>query len=251
MYITQLDQCIRVLFGELLDQFKDQDEFGYNHIHSRSINRIGYCTNLTPDIIEQAHFKNIDMIITHHDAWDFVYGMKQDCVNLLQMYDIGHFYVHLPLDYAEFGTCNSLFREIGDVSIIQQSQHVHDDSIIGVGDLTTPISFDSLVQRLTTILDEDIKSWQFGSKQITRVGILTGAGNLTSYVNQALLLNCDVYITGEKSLYTVQYAKHVGINLIVGSHTFTEIFGVKSFTDKIKEQFPDVELIYLEEEHLE
>ncbi len=32
-------------------------------------------------------------------------------------------------------------------------------------------------------------------------------------------LGCDAYFTGEKILYTIQYAKQANINLIVGSHT--------------------------------
>ena len=34
-------------------------------------------------------------------------------MELLEEHDIAHFYIHLPLDYAEFGTCNSLLRELG------------------------------------------------------------------------------------------------------------------------------------------
>ena len=45
---------------------------------------------------------------------------------------------------------------------------------------------------------------------------------MTSDVKDAVDRNCDVYITGEKFLYTVQYAKFAGINIIVGSHTYTE-----------------------------
>ena len=41
------------------------------------------------------------------------------------------------------------------------------------------------------------------------------------------------------------------MNLIVGSHTFTEIFGVRSLAQKLQERFPDVEVIQLYEEHME
>jgi putative NIF3 family GTP cyclohydrolase 1 type 2 len=42
-----------------------------------------------------------------------------------------------------------------------------------------------------------------------------------------------------------------GLNQIVGSHTFTEIFGVKSLVEKLKNEFNEIEFIYLEEEHFE
>jgi putative NIF3 family GTP cyclohydrolase 1 type 2 len=83
------------------------------------------------------------------------------------------------------------------------------------------------------------------------VGIVTGAGNSTNNILDAVNLGCDAYITGEKSLYTVQYAQYVGMNLIVGSHTFTEIFGVRSLVEQIKRKFNHLEIIELTEEHFE
>jgi len=251
MYLSQFKDCIPLLFGELLQQFKDCGEYGFNFEHSRKLYRIGYCTNLTPEIVDQAKEKNIDLIITHHDAWDFVFGMKEACITKLSEYGIGHFYIHLPLDYVDFGTCNTLMKEIGDITIIRQSQHIDGDSVIGVGELTVPMEFHQLVDRVSHVLSEEIKTWNFGSPTIRRIGMITGAGDSTAHVKEAQQLNCDVYITGEKSLYTVQYAKFIGMNLIVGSHTFTEIFGVRSFANKIKQFYPHIEVIQLEEEHIE
>ena len=74
---------------------------------------------------------------------------------------------------------------------------------------------------------------------------------MTTEVRELVERGCDTYITGEKSLYTIQYAKFTGINLIVGSHTFTEIWGVESLTLKIKEAFSDVEIVRLNEAHSE
>lgn len=60
-----------------------------------------------------------------------------------------------------------------------------------------------------------------------------------------------MYITGEKILYTVQYAQFIGMNLIVGSHTFTEIFGVRTLSEKLKEKYSYLEIVELIEEHFE
>ncbi|NMM52893.1 Nif3-like dinuclear metal center hexameric protein [Paenibacillus aquistagni] len=247
----QLCAAISELFGDLLDQFKDAGEYGFNHRTGRTIQRLGYCTNLTPELIEQAKDKQVDFIITHHDAWEFIFGMKEECLKRLQNYRIGHFYVHLPLDYAEFGTCNSLFKEIGNVAIIKQSQHVNGTSTIGIGELTSSISFDDFTARVADVLHEDIKAWPYGQSMVKRIGMITGAGSNTNEIRSAKEQHCDVYMTGEKSLYTIQYAKFAGINLLVGSHTFTEIFGVRSFAQKLQAAYPSIELVYLAEEHFE
>ena len=44
---------------------------------------------------------------------------------------------------------------------------------------------------------------------------------------------CDTYVTGEYVLYSQQYAQHVGMNLLVGSHTNTEILGVEAMAQRL------------------
>lgn len=100
-------------------------------------------------------------------------------------------------------------------------------------------------------MEEPVYSWKFKEEDIKRVGLVCGAGFLTTDVKEVVDNDCDVYITGERILYTIEYAKFVGINLIVGSHTFTEVFGIEGLANKIKEQYKDVDIIRLKEEHLE
>jgi len=76
-------------------------------------------------------------------------------------------------------------------------------------------------------------------------------GALTSQVKEAADKECDVYITGERTLYTIEYAKYAKINLIIGSHTFLEVFGVESLARKIKDRNDRINIYRLKEEHLE
>ena len=100
------------------------------------------------------------------------------------------------------------------------------------------------VERIVNRLGEDVKAWKNSNTLIRKVGVITGAGSSTALISQAKEAGCDVYVTGEKTLYSVQYAKFIGLNQIVGSHTFTEIFGVKSLVDKLKNEFNEIEVIY-------
>lgn len=252
MDTLQFKSYIHELFGSLLNDFEENEEYGYHLFSSNHYQRIGYATNLTPEVVQQAAVEKVDLIITHHDAWSFVYGMKERCLELLQEHDIAHFYIHLPLDYAEFGTCNSLLRELGAEHIVQSSRHMDGNSSIGIGELESPVSMEELVETMSSALGEHVFYQQNSNKPVQRIGMITGAGNGTNQLKEALDHGCDVYITGEKTLYTVQYARFVGLNLIVGSsHTFTEIFGVRSLAQKLQERFPDVEVIQLYEEHME
>lgn len=251
MIAQQFRSCIHELFGPLLIDFKEDDEYGFCNFTSNHFERIGYATNITPEIVLQAAEKNVHLIITHHDAWDFVYGMKERCVELLKKHHIAHFYIHLPLDYVDFGTCNSLLKLLGVRSIVQQSHHLDGHSAIGIGEFDSSVSFEQLVDRMTSLLDENVYFQKNNNKEIKRIGMVTGAGNGTDQLREAMNSQCDVYITGEKSLYTLQYARFINMNIIVGSHTFTEIFGVKSLAQKLQENFKDIEIVQLHEEHFE
>ncbi|MGO4277095.1 Nif3-like dinuclear metal center hexameric protein, partial [Paenibacillus sp. TAF58] len=117
----QFKGTIEIIFGDLLAQFDVGEEYAFYEFGPKFINRVGYSTNITPEIIKQAAENNVELIITHHDAWEFIFGMKEECHSLLKKHEISHFFVHLPLDYADFGTCSSLFKALGINELIQKS----------------------------------------------------------------------------------------------------------------------------------
>ena len=61
----------------------------------------------------------------------------------------------------------------------------------------------------------------------------------------------NLTLTGECNLYTIQYAQFKGINLIIGSHTFTEFFGIQSLALKLNDNKKVLEVVRLNEEHHE
>lgn len=141
-------------------------------------------------------------------------------------------------------------EQLGITKIIRHSYYCERE-YIGVGEYEQPMTFEALIEKVSYVLGENVRSWKHLDRAIRRVGILTGAGHLSDYVKDAYDANCDVYITGEKTLYSIQYAKHLGMNMIVGSHTFTEVFGVQSFVHELKTRFSELEIHQLIEDHIE
>ncbi|PEC22551.1 Nif3-like dinuclear metal center hexameric protein [Bacillus cereus] len=249
MNITQFKEHITSLFEEHLHKYGD-DEYGFTHISKEEFHKIGYTTNLTLETIEEAYKNGVDMILTHHAPWSFLFGMEEACIEKLKQYEMNHFWIHLPLDFVKFGTCTSLFHEIGIDTILEYSTYEKEE-LPGIGEYEEEILFSNLVEKLEERMEEKVKSWRNHDKPVKRIAILTGAGNNTNLIERALEKGCDTYITGEKTLYTVQHAKFKGINLIVGSHTFTEVFGVESLAHKLQERDRAIEITRLYEEHLE
>ncbi|MDN7243046.1 Nif3-like dinuclear metal center hexameric protein [Planococcus sp. N028] len=249
MNIEQFEQSIRTLFPkELLEEFND--DFGFTHKADKVIAKVGYSTNLSLEVIEQAKSKGVDLLITHHDAWDFIYGLREACVQKLKEYEMSHFWIHGPLDFVEFGTCTSLMNKIG-VDRIEQYSYYEGGEFPGIGEFEEPIDFNHLTERIRSKLNEPVRAWRNNDNQVKRVGMLTGAGHSSAIIKLALDEGCDTYITGEATLYTIQYAQFTGVNLLVGSHTFTEIYGVESLANKVRKLNEGIEIIRIEEAHFE
>lgn len=227
-----------------------KDESGLTYDSMKDIKRVGYTTNLTPDIIEDAKEQGYDMIITHHDAWDFIPGLKEESMKLLEKYGISHYYNHLPLDDSEFGTNSSLAKELG-LREVKRGCDSDGFKCAIVGEYDEAMSFSDFVNLVEARLGERVQAWNYGTKEIKRVYILCGAGHPTCVMEEAVDEGCDLYLTGEKILYTVEYAQFKKLNLVVGSHTFTELFGVKNMVELLRSEFKDLDLELLHEPHLE
>lgn len=251
MKTSEFEQLLPSLFGKWLSTFEDEGEFGFTYRVEKDVKRIAYATNLTPETVKKAAQANADLLLTHHDAWDFLYDMRDECLEELKRHEISHFFIHLPLDFVEFGTCTSLFEQIEIDEITQYSNFENDKEYPGLGIFHTALSFSELKSRLESKLDEPVRAWQNHDRPVKKVAILTGAGNNSAYIKFAKENDCDAFITGERTLYSVQYAKFAGVNLYVGSHTYTEIFGVESFGKKVKESYPEIDLILIKEDHIE
>lgn len=225
-------------------------ESGITYNANKKVKKIGYCVNLTLDTIEEARIQGVEMMLTHHHAWDEIYGLKDACMEKLSEYGVSHYYNHLPLDDCDFGTNDSLLKKLN----LESSKRTHQWEGLYFGRIAEydeSIEFSELVKTLENILAEPVKSWNFNNKKVKRVGLVCGNGGTTTCLKEAVENKCDVYITGECNLYTIQYAKFKGINLIIGSHTFTELFGIQSLALKLNENIKELEVVKLNEEHYE
>ncbi len=240
---------------KLLSLFKDEkldgrmdSEWGFYNEIDKDIRKIGYATNLTPETIHEAIKNNADMIITHHDAWAFVYGMKEKCLSLLKENHISHAFFHAPLDDADFGTSSSLANALNVTNSYKAIPYEEIYHAGVIGRLEKPVEFEHLTKELSNILCEPIKAFKNNRNPVSKICVATGAGNMTHDIKIAVDNNCDTYVTGEYNLYSQQYAKFAGINLMVGSHTNTEILGVIQLVNTLIEN-TDIEAVRLSEEN--
>lgn len=231
MKYSELKADLMGMFDEKKLQMLPQ-EWGFFNEFEREIKTIGYAVNLTEALIEKACQKQIEFLVTHHDSWEFIFGLKESCNQILEKNGITHAYFHAPLDDAEFGTSASLAKALG-MRGLEKVMPYADIYYGGVTGEVEPVDFNVFSEMLTDILKEQVRCYQNNANRVRKVAVAAGGGNMTTEMRIAAEAGCDTYVTGEYVLYSQQYAQHVGMNLFVGSHTNTEILGVESLVQKI------------------
>ena len=145
-----------------------------------------------------------------------------------------HAFFHAPLDDADFGTSASLAKALGINKTKKELPYAGLYYGGRMGELDREVSFESFADRLSEILEEPVRQYQ-NHNGVKKICVAAGGGNLTTEMKIAAERGCDTYVTGEYSLYSAQYARFAGMNLLVGSHTNTEIFGVQAMAEKVVE----------------
>ena len=230
-----------VIDAKLLDAHPD--EWGIV-AHCPTPDSIGFATTLTTAVIRQAIAKDINLLVTHHDAWDFMLEERSRCYDLLEQHKISHAWCHSPLDAADFGTSAALLALL-------------DCKLIGtiaegdgrVGELPKPLSLENVTSVLNDRLSENPCRKYDAKRPVIRMACVTGAGARISYLVEALGLNADLYVTGETSLYLLEYASFRNTSVLIYSHNHTEIFGTRNLANRIAVQLGIKDVVQLEEPH--
>ncbi|UCH33201.1 MAG: Nif3-like dinuclear metal center hexameric protein [Armatimonadota bacterium] len=248
MNIDKLKERLFELFPQTLLESIPDDEWGI-HIPAglSAISKVGCATSLSPWVIEDAKRCEVDFLVTHHDAWDFLYDMRTQCRDMLNASGIGHLFVHLPLDGSEFGCGASVLESVGCARV----ERFCEESRIycgQIGELQRETDFGDFEAALTRELGEAPRfSWDSGAK-VKRVAVVTGGGCNTDYVKDALELGCDTYVTGEYNLYLGMFARGQRINCLVYSHTATEAKGPENLANRLVD--PGIPVVRLNEPRL-
>jgi putative NIF3 family GTP cyclohydrolase 1 type 2 len=226
---------------EILDAHPE--EWG-SVFHCPHPDAIGYATTLTPAVINHAIENKINVLVTHHTVWDFMQEEKNLCLDLLARHNLSHIWCHAPLDAADFGTSAALLaaldcRLIGTIA----------DGDGRIGELPEPLQLSEVTGILDKKLFEAPCRKNDANRHITRVACVTGAGASISYLSEALAFDVELYITGETSLYLLEYARFRKVNALVYSHNYTEILGTHNFALRVASQLGIKKVTRMDEPH--
>lgn len=226
--------------NELLavSQFQDYAPNGLQVEGREQIQKVVGGVTASLALIEAAIERHADAVVVHHGYFwrgedPRIVGMKRRRLQKLLEHEINLLAYHLPLDaHTEVGNNAQLALRLG----FKTAGRFGGSMSIGMhGFLSVPRTGKELSDDLELSLGRSILHISGKEKQITTAAWCTGAAQ--SYIEQAVELGVDAFITGEASEQTVHIARETGIHFYSCGHHATERYGVKALIEHLANRF--------------
>jgi len=242
-------ECDRILETK---KFRDYPgaRNGLQVTHNKLVKKVGWAVDADMESIRKAGKEKVDFLIVHHglfwgnSALDRKIRAKR--IGLAKRLGVAIYSSHLPLDaHPELGNSIGLLRALGLGDSKRKPFGMAMGRAIGWKVEGGSWKLRDLVNRVALLrcqprrsrgdsfegLASSVKVIDGGPRICRRIGIVTGGfGDLDQVVKARL----DTLITGEADYPTEVKAKELGINLILGGHRETEVFGVRELAVSIR-----------------
>ncbi len=244
--MADLTQYIADLLA--VDRFKDYAPNGLQVEGRKEIQCIVCGVTACRDLIDAAIEAGADAILVHHGYFwkgedPCLVGMKAERIRRLLRADINLLAYHLPLDaHGELGNNVQLARRLG---LIVEGRFVGDaETGIGMyGSLPVAMGGDEFSAHINSVLARPPLHIKGSDRPIKRVAWCSGGAQ--GYIEQAVMLGVDAYLTGEVSEHTVHTAREYGIHFFAAGHHATERYGVQALASHLADNF-GLEQTYIE-----
>ena len=208
---------------------KDKSQNGLQIEGKKSVEKIIGGVDGCLEIYKRAIEESADLIIVHHgEIWgnglQAISGHLVDRIGLLVRNSVSLYAVHLPLDAHPTLGHNAKIAELLKLQNLGQFGEYAGATIGVYGDLHNPISVEELSKRLNVGLNTQCVMFDFLKKEVSRIGIVSGAGTSALYFCKSFGIDC--LVTGEIDHASYHPAKELGISLIGAGHYKTEVPGI-------------------------
>ena len=234
---------------ELLDipNITDSSLNGLQIENQGEVRKIALAVDASLAAIEEAADREADMLLVHHGLFwgqaERIQGALYERVYACMQADMALFAAHLPLDlHAELGN-NAQLAHLMDWPITDDFGVYHGVTLGKEVLLKKAKALDVIESDLTELLDYEPLVWNFGPKEIQRIGIVSGGG--LSMLDEAIEKELDLFITGEPKHEAYWKAEEAGINVAFCGHYATETLGVKAVGDYLEKTF-GLETVFLD-----
>jgi dinuclear metal center YbgI/SA1388 family protein len=179
-------------------------------------------------LIERAIEARADAILVHHGYFwrgedPRIVGVRRRRIASLLQHDLNLYAFHLPLDaHAEVGNNVALARVLGFEIEGRCGEH----DIVFHGRPDAALTLSALAARIEERLSRAPLVIGDPDRPVRRVAWCTGAAQ--GYLEEAVKLGVDAYISGEASEQTVHLARESDVAYVGAGHHATERYGIQA-----------------------
>lgn len=222
------------------DRFRDYAPNGLQVEGKSDIGSLVSGVTATRALIDAAIECKADAILVHHGYFwkgedPCLTGMKYQRIKRLLDHNINLFAYHLPLDaHPELGNNAQLAHKLGLITEggLDPLERFPVGNVGRLPETKTPQAFATLLEAAL----ERTPVWvRGGDHPIRRVAWCTGGAQ--GYIEKAVALGVDAFISGEISEQTTHVARECGIHYFSAGHHATERYGAQAVGRHLAEKF--------------
>lgn len=215
------------------ERFQDYCPNGLQVEGKEDIKRIVSGVTASQALLDAAIDAEADLVLVHHGYFwkgesQAITGIKRARLKTLLHHDINLVAYHLPLDdHSEYGNNRQLARVLG----LERALPL--DGLVWSGVLPEPLTPEEFALHIAGRLGRTALHVGCGPERIQRVAWCTGAAQ--GYINKAIEVGADAYLSGEISEPTTHSARESGIHYFAAGHHATERYGVQALGEALAE----------------
>lgn len=220
-----------------VERFKDYCPNGLQVEGRTEVHKIVSGVTASMALLEAAHDAGADLILVHHGYFwrnedARIIGIKRKRIEFLLKHDLNLMAYHLPLDaHPELGNNVQLGKLLG----IEPIGYVGESSLVAYGELNQAQKLEDFARFVESSLQRTPLVIGSPDQMIAKVAWCTGAAQ--GYIDAAIALGVDVYISGEISEQTMHQALESSVSYISAGHHATERYGVQALGEHLAEKF--------------
>jgi dinuclear metal center YbgI/SA1388 family protein len=220
-----------------VERFKDYCPNGLQVEGKTEVRKIVTGVTASMALLEAAQQADADLIMVHHGYFwrnesPRVVGIKRNRLAFLLKNDLNLLAYHLPLDaHPIYGNNVQLGKILG----ITFEGFTGEPSIVAYGNLAQPMKLADFAKHLEAKLQRAPLVIGDQEKLVKKVAWCTGAAQ--DYIDTAIAMGVDVFISGEISEQTTHQAIESGVSYISAGHHVTERYGIKALGEHLAEKF--------------
>jgi len=204
--------------------------------HHKPVKKVGWAVDADLESLRKAGKEKVDFLVVHHGLFcgssTLDRKMRAKRIQQAKRLGVAIYSSHLPLDsHPELGNSIGLLKALGLEKWRRKRFGRAMGREIGYKVEGGSLNLGELGNRMSRVIGRRPVVLGRGPKICRKIGIVTGGfGDLDQVVKARL----DTLITGEADYPTEVKARELGINLILGGHRETEIYGVSELSQAFR-----------------